>query len=153
MPFITVANQAIRNPLTKFQKNRSESSHGCHNKQQQTTDSYYPIVPGGKSARDKKATIVIFCWNFQLHRPSLCHLRTLQCLHPPAQKKKEFGSITVVKRKDTNTKMQVEFICTQFLNELSQKVRVAQVLMEIERSSNPEQPGLSSSIDLEVVCI
>ena len=36
--------------------------------------------------------------------------------------------------------------CTHLPNELSQKVPVAQVLMQIESSSNPEQPGLSSSI-------
>jgi len=29
----------------------------------QTTDSYYPIVPGGKSARDKKHPYAINIWN------------------------------------------------------------------------------------------
>ena len=44
------------------------------------------------------------------------------------------------------------FVPTQLLNELSLKVPVAQVLKEIERSSNPEQPGHSSTIRLEAVC-
>ena len=57
------------------------------------------------------------------------------------------------KKNDTNAKMQVGFISTQLLNELSYKVPVAQVLKEIERFSNPEQSGLSSSICLEDVCI
>ena len=47
----------------------------------------------------------------------------------------------------------VGFICTELLNKLSWKVPVAQVLKEIKRFSNPEQPGLSSLICLEVVCI
>ncbi len=47
----------------------------------------------------------------------------------------------------------VGFICTKLLNELSSKVPIAQVLEEINRFSNPEQPGLSSSIRLEVVYI
>ena len=56
-------------------------------------------------------------------------------------------------KNDTNAKMEVRFISTQLLNELSYKVPVAQVLKEIERFSNPEQSGLSSSICLEDVCI
>ena len=59
------------------------------------------------------------------------------------------------KKNDTNTKTQAEFIYTKFLEELRQKVPVAQVLKEIERCSKPEQTGLStsSSIRLEIVCI
>ena len=49
--------------------------------------------------------------------------------------------------------MQVEFIRTQLLHELSYNVPVAQILKEIEIFSNPEQSGLSSSISLEVVII
>ena len=47
----------------------------------------------------------------------------------------------------------VGFICTELLNKLSWKVPVAQVLKEIKIFSNPEHPGLSSLICLEVVCI
>ena len=42
------------------------------------------------------------------------------------------------RKNDTNAKMQAGFVSTQLLNKLSHKVPVAQVFMEIERSSNPE---------------
>ena len=45
------------------------------------------------------------------------------------------------------------FTCTQLLNELSQRVPVAQVLKLFKFASKPEQLGLSSSIRLEVVYI
>ena len=64
MPFIPIANQAIRSRLAKFQNNRSESSVDISwlTHRQTTTDYYYRqtteschhIVPGGESARDKK---------------------------------------------------------------------------------------------------
>ena len=62
------------------------------------------------------------------------------------------SNITVEKKNDTCKNASL-FVCTQLHNELSLKVPVAQVLKEIERSSNPEQPGLSCSIRYEVVSI
>ena len=60
--------------------------------------------------------------------------------------------LTVERKKTaTNARPQVGFICAQLLNKLSKKVPVAQVLKEIERALKPEQPGLSSSICLEVI--
>ena len=60
--------------------------------------------------------------------------------------------LTVERKKTaTNARPQVGFICAQLLNKLSKKVLVAQILKEIERALKPEQPGLSSSIRLEVI--
>ena len=47
----------------------------------------------------------------------------------------------------------VGLIYTQLLNKLSWKVPVAQDLKIFKFPSKPEQPGLSSLICLEVVCI
>ena len=42
---------------------------------------------------------------------------------------------------------------SEVLNELSQKVLVGQVLQKIQNLTKPDQPGLSSSICLEVMCV
>ena len=56
-------------------------------------------------------------------------------------------------KKKKQIHVQEEFIWAQLLNELNQKVPVAQELKEIGRPSKPEQLGLSSLIHLEVVRI
>ena len=53
-----------------------------------------------------------------------------------------FSDFNGGEKKDTKAKMQVGFICTQILNEQSQKVLVAQVLKKIERVSYSEQPDI-----------
>ena len=45
------------------------------------------------------------------------------------------------------------FVLSQLLNESSQKVPVGLVLQQIQKSCKPEQPGFSSSIRLDFVCI
>ena len=74
------------------------------------------------------------------------HLASYRCLDAKTI------SITVRKKKDANAKKPVGLIMHYTTSKRGKRVPMAQVLKDIERASKPEQPGLSSSIRLEIVC-